>query len=517
VTSAGGLLPDARLFDLGGQDIVVNGIAMGSATYGSSGGLVTAPAPSVEQVFTVENPTGTAPLEVVYVDTDTTHLVASASSGAVPVGGIGGLEVELTAAVGSSNPTTTSGTVTVYTNDPASHQLDVSTTWSWVQGQATETDASTTMFFDFGDVPNGASIDRSFVFDTGKKNGKVNSLTVTNLLGSAFSHVTPNPNPFMADSFPENQSDEDVPLTFTVRSTPNATSGTFMATVSFANDDVDEPVIDALVVGYGAAAATSVLAEDFAWANQSDSWLYATDGSERALLPIPSGDDGLEFEEATGVAYMYSMLGFLSDPGFTGSTIPGYLFKVPATGRPLLITDNLPQDARNFTADIGANLSYVITPGTTANDLLQVTDAGTITTAFSDLFTLLSHVGTDSSGDIYISNTFENFVPALEKFTPTGTSLLRYTGTGGVIAFDIGSDDKIYTDLGQKFNTLGTLLGTYTGVANSRWFAADGQENILFGDDPGGASDPQSLTVEDSLGAQQSAGQLPARADQADF
>ena len=124
----------------------------------------------------------------------------------------------------------------------------------------------------------------------------------------------------------------------------------------------------------------------------------------------------------------------------------------------------------------------------------------------------------DSAGNIYVSRAFENLQPAVEKWSADGTTkLLRFEGTDNVFDFDVESG-FLYTDLGQKFDTsTDSLVDTFTLVPNSRWFAADPGQNILFGDDSGLGGQPQALTLEQPDGTLLDAGQLPERAERVDF
>jgi uncharacterized protein YjdB len=523
VTGAVGL-PDAGLSGLAGQDIVANGVNVGAVVYGrgsQSGGTI-ASAPSVEQVFIVDNgAAATAPLEVVFVETDTDRLVASASAGAIAAGRVGALEIEVTlpsSAIGTSNPGATSGTVTVYTNDPFSHQLDVAVSWTWQQGSGVQADASTTMFLDFGDVPDAASRDRTFFFDTGQAGDRVTGVTVNNLVGSAFS-LRANPNPFMNDSFPETQTNADVSLTFTLRATPNATSGTFLGTVAFANDDVDEPVIEALVVAYGTPAAVSQLPGDLASATLAESTLRTLNGSERTLIPIPSGNDGLEYDAGTGAAYLLSGSAFAEDPGAGANDFDARLFKVPSLGRPVKVPASLSDDMVGLAANFAQNRSYALDLSGTRDDIVRITDGGSVSILAAGV-TSSSRLAVDSAGDLYVSRVIVGSLIRLRKYSDGGTLLASFPNSSAIRAFELANVsgvDTLYTDLGTKLDTDGVQVGTYVMVPDFQWFTVDGTGHILFGDGSGATSEPQSLILGDPLGALQPVEELPQKTLQGDF
>jgi hypothetical protein len=527
-------LPTAVLKQLPGT-LLTSPINMGTVTYGfvSQGGGQIETVPSKEQVFVIENQ-GTGPLEVVYLQTSTTpstppdRLKVSGPTGSVEPQRIGPLTVEVTMpdeAIGTSDPGPTSGTVTLFTNDPSNHQIDIDVNWTWNQGAGPIADAATAMFVDFGDVIDGESRDRTFEFQL--YDGSVNQgvLTAATTTGAAFSVVDPNPNPFMADlaGLPTEQTHEDVPLTLTVRASPNAPTGRFEGSVSFGSDDADEATLTALVVAYGAPAETAVLAADAAFASVTDTQLRTPQGSERVLLPIPSGSDGLVYADpSSGESYLYSKLASLADPA--GPSNDAYLFKVPSTGaKPFVVKDNLDPDATSLAADFALNRVYVIVPGPDGTDLMRVDDSGTIQVHLDPTLGFLStnsRLATDSSGNIYVSQFFVNEEPALTKFSPDGqTLLLRFTGTEAVQNFDVTDLVAIvYTDQGQKFNAAsGAPSGSFTVLPNSRWFTPDEVGNVLFGEDTPASSDPQGLTLQASDGTLDDAGELPQRANQADF
>jgi hypothetical protein len=537
VTSAVGL-PQAVLSGLAGEDIVANGINMQTVTYGfvSQGGGQIVSLPSKEAVFIVENDgAATAPLEVVFVEsvvettplpppplTPSARLFSSVTAGEIAPGRIGALELEVTLPPNvlglddtPSNLGEQAGTVIVYTNDPANHAIELDVDWFWSPATGEQPDTSVTMFLDFGDIPVGESRERTFVIDTGVATGQVISITIPP--SSPFSLLNPNPNPFVADAFPVTQSNVDVPLTFTFESVPGASSGRFTETLTFGTNDVDEALIKVLVVAYGAPAQTPVLPADLLSASTVDTRLRTINGSELILVPIPSGDDGLEYEASSGVAYMYSKLAGQADPAANPNNTTSYLFRVPAVGKPTVIKDNLSEDLVAFAVDFPQNLSYSINPTATGNDLLRVTDSGNVSVVLADVFTLNSQLGVDSGGNIYISEAFDNFVPALTKYSFAGAQLVRFNGTELVRAFDLAGD-VIYTELGKKYDPSGAAIGSFAVVPGFEWFTADDNPgNILFGDGSGGSAHPQALTLEDTNGSLQSIGALPRKAFEADF
>jgi uncharacterized protein YjdB len=525
VTSASGL-PAAMLSGLAGEDIVANGVNVGTVIYGwsSQGGGTIKSAPSVERVFIAENAAAaTAPLQVVFVETDTDRLLGSAPSGPIEPGRIGGLQMEVTlpdALIGTSesNLGPSTGTLTVYTNDPSNHQLDIGVTWTWQAQSGAQADASTTMFIDFGNVPDAAIRDRTFVFDLGQAGDRVTGVTVNNLIGSAFSLIA-NPNPFMADAFPETQTNAEVPLTFTLRAMPNATSGTFVGTVAFANDDVDEPVIEALVAVYGAPPHVPLLPADLTWAGLSDSTLTMLDGSERTLLPIPSGNDGLAYDQATGSGYLLSGSSFVADPSAGANDFAARMFKAPPTGRPFKIPAALSEDMVGLGANFSQNRAYAIDLGGPADDLVRITDAGSVSIVASGA-TISSRVGVDGSGNIYTSRMIANSTIALRKYSDAGSELAVFPGSSGIRDFDVANvsgTDRIYTDLGTKLDTTGVLLGTFTIIPDLEWFTVESAGKILSGQAGSSSTDPSSLTLEDPGGLLQDAGTLPKRALQGAF
>jgi hypothetical protein len=520
--SAGSALPQVVLSGLGGEDIVANGANMGTAIYGrvNQGGGTIVSVPSVEKVFIIENDvSATGDLEVVFVETDTDRLLASVSPAPIPPERIGALVLEVTLPTDlidqrDDNLGPISGTATLYTNDPNNHQIDISVSWFWAPADGVQPDASTAMFLDFGEIPSGESVDRTFVFDTGENSQRVLFLTPA---GAGFSLRNPNPNPFMSDSFPATQTNVDVPLTFTIRAAPNAASGTFVGSVRFGNDDPDEGVLDALMVAYGVPAQTPVLPMDLAYATSVDTRLETTTGSERIVVSVPSGDDGLAYDAATGVSYLYSKLAGQADPAANGTISNAFVFKAPASGKPQVIKDNLSEDVVAFAADFTQNVTYFVNPTQNGNDLLRLTDAGSVSIVLADVFTLNSKLGTDSGGNIYISEAFENFQPAITKYSFAGTQLLRFAGTSTVRQFDIEAD-VIYTELGQKFDASANPLGSFTIIPDFEWFTADdGPGNVLFSDGSGGSGAPQALTLETPGGTLQGAGTLPRKAFQGDF
>lgn len=209
-----------------------------------------------------------------------------------------------------------------------------------------------------------------------------------------------------------------------------------------------------------------------------------------------------------------------SDPA--GPSNDAYVFKVdPAAngGKPQLIKNNLDPDAVSFAADFAQNLAYVIVPGPDDTDVLQINDAGNISLAIASFLSTNSRLGTDSGGNVYVSRFFENSIFALPRFSPAPNfvQLFRFPNTGTVQTFDI-EGGIVYTDEGKKFGTLfHNLLGTFALLPNIRWFAADALENILFGDNTLLSNAPQVLTLQASDGTLQDAGQLPRRAERADF
>ena len=242
-------------------------------------------------------------------------------------------------------------------------------------------------------------------------------------------------------------------------------------------------------------------------------------------MPIPTGDDGFAYDQVSGVAYLYSGQASLADPA--GQSPNQYLFKVPASGKPELLKSNLDEDAVAFAADFTAQVVYVILPsGVDGSEINRITEAGQITRYIKDdviSISTASRLGTDSTGKIYVSRAVEEvepatFIIALEKWSADGTTkLLRFTGTDNVFDFDV-EGGFLYTDLGQKFDiATGSLVDTFTLVPNSRWFAADPGQNILFGDDSGLGGQPQALTLEQPDGTLLDAGQLPERAERVDF
>ncbi|UCE86516.1 MAG: choice-of-anchor D domain-containing protein [Deltaproteobacteria bacterium] len=518
VTAASGL-PQIVVSGLAGEDVVANGIDAGTVAYGftSQGGIVSAP--DKERVVVLDNQ-GTAPLEVVYVEASTDRLAVAAPAGALEPERLGAVSVAVTlpsSALGTSTPGPTSGTVTLFTNDPTQHQIALSTSWTWQQLSGDVPDAIVPMFLDFGDVPDGAVRDRTIafqLFEQGSNSGVVQSVTVS---GSGFSLRNPNPNPFMADAFPVEQASEDVPLTFTLRAAPASPSGRFQGTLTFASDDADEPLIEALVVAYGAPALASVLPSDLALATFSNSQLLGVDGSERVLVPVPSGSAGLEYDAASGVARMYSTLSSIADPA-AGNSADAYLFKVPPVGKPQIVSASLSQDATAFTVDFARDLSYVIVPDTLDFDVLSITDAGNVSVAFSGDFLNGAKLATDSAGNIYVSRAKQcsGVGRGIVKYSPSGTCLATLPGTSAVIDFEI-ANDIVYTDSGQKLDTAGNPVGTFVVVPNSRWFTVDGVGNVLFGANVSSSSQPQPLTLEAPDGTLQDAGELPRRAERVDF
>jgi hypothetical protein len=502
---------------------------MGTVAYGSTNpdGIVSVP--SKERVFILENTgTGTAPLEVVFAQTSTDRLELSGPAESVAPQRIGPLTIEVTMpddALGTTDPGPTSGTVTLFTNDPTNHQIDIATTWTWSELTGDVADASTSMFIDFGDIPNAESRDRTFAFQLFDNPNNQGVLTSVAASGAAFSLVDPNPNPFMADlaGLPTEQIHEDVPLTVTVRANPNAATGRFEGSVSFGSDDADEATLTALVVAYGAPAETAVLAADAAFASVTETQVRTPQGSERVLLPIPSGSDGLAYSDpSSGEAYLYSKLASLADPA--GPSNDAYLFKVPSTGaKPFVVKDNLDPDATGLAADFARDRVYVIVPGSDGTDLMRVDDSGTIQVHLDPTLGFLStnsRLATDGSGNIYVSQFFVNEEPALTKFSPDGQTLLhRFTGTEAVQNFDVTDlIAVVYTDQGQKFNAAsGAPSGSFTVLPNSRWFTPDEVGNVLFGEDTPASSDPQGLTLQAPDGTLDDAGELPQRANQADF
>jgi hypothetical protein len=508
-------LPEAALSGLAGEDIVASGIDMGTAAYATAHGNIVV-GPRVEKVFVVENQaTGSAPLEVVFADTDTDRLEATATSGPIAPGRIGALEVLVTipaSALGGPDPGPTSGTLTVYTNQPSNHQIDIDVSWTWQEDSGADADASTTMFIDFGDIPQGQSRDRTYqfqVFKQGGNSGKVTDVTAS----SVFSLRTPNPNPFMVEGFPVVQGNEEIPLTFTIRSTPNASTGRFQGVVSFHSDDVDEPVIETLVVAYGAPTEVPILSEDLAYATGGAAWLKTVEGSELVLTPVPAGGDGLEFDGS--VAYMYSTAASAADPAAGAFEDDAYLFKVTPGLKPEVISTNLSAEPAGLAVDFAQNLSYLIDLEDPNSDLVKVTDSGQASVVVTDGFTASSSLGIDSSGDLYASRVIQSDV-AITKYSSSGTQLARFDGTSQVRRFELAAD-VLYTDQGTEFDTSGVETGTFTVVPDSLWFTVDSLGNILFGDGSGGWWDPQLLTLEDPQGGLQPAGELPSRASQADF
>jgi hypothetical protein len=313
---------------------------------------------------------------------------------------------------------------------------------------------------------------------------------------------------------------QQVPITFTIRGMPNAASGPFLGTVSFTSNDPDEPVIEALVVAYGASSSQPplLLPADLGFATAADSRLETVAGSSFTLVPFRSGDNGFEYDAGSGQSYMYSKLSGRFDPTGNPNVSNAYLFKVPGVGTtPEIIKDDLSEDAVGFAVYFPAGLSYVIVPSGQGNDLLRVTPAGNVSVVLSDVFSLNSNLRTDSAGNIYISESFENFQIALGKFSASGAQLFRYPDTATVRRFDLAGD-VVYTELGQKFDVAGNSLGSFEVVPGFLWLAAaDASGNILFGDDSGGSADPQALTLEAPDGTLQDAGQISRKAFQADF
>jgi uncharacterized protein YjdB len=513
-------LPQVLLSGLQGQDIATAGIDMGTAAYEFTIQAGILSAPRVEKVFILDNQ-GTAPLELVYVDTSTDRLVATGPGAAVASQRIGPLHLLVTIPsedLGTSDPGPTGGTLTLFTNDPANHQIDVPVSWTWQQESNAVPDASTAMFIDFGDIPDGESRDRTFqfhLFDSKNNQGVVSSVTTA---GSGFSLQTPNPNPFVPEGFPVEQDHEDVPLTFTVRSTPDSPAGRFVGTVSFASDDLDEPTIEALVVAYGTDADTPVLPSELAFGTLVDSALRTPEGSDLTLLPIPSGSSGLEYEASTEVAYMYSTLSSIADPG-AGNSTDAYVFEAAPGVKPEVVTSGLTQDARGFAVDFSQDLAYAIAPGNQLLfDVLEIRPSGQVSVAFSGDFLNGARLGTDSAGNIYVSRAkaCDNVGRGITKYSPTGDCLLTLAGTNSVFQFDIAAD-LIYTDQGTIFDTDGNLIGSFTLVADFLWYTADSLGNVLFGDDLGGDPDPQQLTLEAPDGTLHDAGELPRKAAEADF
>ncbi len=521
VVTAGSDFPAVGLRDLQGVDIVASGIALGEAHYGATNQAGIVSVPRLEKVFVVDS-LGVNPVEVVYVESSTDRLVPSASEGPIAAGRIGALHVLLTmpsSALGGSDPGPTTGTVTVFTNDPARHQIVVPVSWSWKSQRGEVADAATQMFIDFGDVPQGASRDRSFVFqlfEQGPGNGVVTSV---NTNGSAFLLRAPNPNPFMLDACPCVQSNEEVPLTFTVRATPGAAAGRYEGVVSFASDDLDEPLIEALVVVYGAAAPADPLPGDLAYAAGGSTWLRTPDGSELILIPFPSGNDGLEYDAASGVAYMYSGSALSADPNANPNNFSPYLFKVVPGAKPQLITDALGENPVGLAVDFPQNLAYAIDLKDQSEDLLKVTDAGNVSVLVSAGFTGSSRLGIDSAGNLYASRVLTTNI-GMNKYAPSGALLARFASSGNIRDFEVANVlgmDTLYTDLGTKLDTSGTQIGIFELVPVFEWYTVDALGNVLFADGIGLSSEPQDLTLEDPVGNLSPAGQLPLKSSQGDF
>jgi hypothetical protein len=518
--------PQVALSGLRGEDIVGGGINMGAAAYSFKNNLGVTDVPQVDKVFVIENDAAaTAPLEIAFVQTSTDRLVASGPTASLAAGRIGPLHVRVTlptSVLGSNPPDTgpTSGTVTVFTNDLANHQIDIPVSWTWQEEAGTSlADASVSeMFFDFGDIPQGESHDRTFnvdVFESGP-NGEVLGVTTT---GSAFSLRTPNPNPYLADSFPLEQDDEFIPLTFTIRSTPNASSGTFQGIVSFQTDDVDEQVIEALVVAQGAAPIVPVLPADLSAAFSDETSLFTVDGSELVLVSVDSAADGFESDESTGVAYMYSTSAFGSDPGRSTNEFDAYLFKVSPGAKPEIISTDLSDTADSFAVDFGPgpgdDLAYVLTESATGTDLVRISESGNIT-IITAVDTFDGELVTDNAGNIYASTVEQPVGRAITKYSPAGTVLLTFPNSDTVVDMEVAGD-VIHADTGVQYDTSGNAIGSFTPVPNL-WFAVDSLGNMLFGDDSAGTSDPQALTLELPDGITLlPAGELPRRAEQADF
>jgi hypothetical protein len=420
-------------------------------------------------------------------------------------------------AVGTTDPVPTFGAVTLFTNDPANHRVDIPASWTWQQVAGTELPAaSAQMFVDFGDIPQGASRDRTFEFDFFGRgsNGVVHSVTTD----SIFSLRTPNPNPFVADGFPVEQANEEVPLTFTIRSTPNAATGSFQGIASIQSDDADEPLIEVLVVAYGAPPHEPLLPSDLAVAFHDESSLVALDGSELTLVSIDAGSDGLERDEATGVVYMYSSSAFAADPAAPPSEFDSYVFRVPVVGKPQIITTDLSDTASGLAVDFrpgaGEDLAYVLSEGPNGTDLVRITESGTI-----NILAAVNNFGgnlvTDSAGNIYVSGVQQPIGRAITKYSPAGTPLLAFPNSDAAVGMET-ANDIIWADTGVQYDTSGNPVGSFT-VLPHLWFTADGLGNVLFGSDSGNRTEPQTLTLELPDGTLRAAGQLQRRAEKADF